>query len=107
MADAVEEGDRCKDGNLGKPKDDLEPMVPVTDDAADYDDEETEGEYAVYCIRAASVTREPGLQDEIDWAVTQYKRSKSRCIMLHCLAFVGQASYILIVAMSVVLSEPN
>ena len=86
MTDAVEE---VEDGNLGKPKDDLESMVLVTDAAAaDYDDEEIEGEYSVYCIRAASLTREPGLEDEVDWAVTQYKCSKSHCIMLHCLTFV-------------------
>ncbi|CAO2178875.1 unnamed protein product [Urochloa humidicola] len=78
LVDAVEEGQQQKHGNLGKPNDDLETRVLLTDAAADYDDEEIEGEYAVYCSRVAFMTRRPGFQDEIDWAVAQYKCSVPR-----------------------------
>lgn len=87
MTDAVEEREKYKDGNRGEPQDYLETRVLVTDDAAadaDCDDEEIEGQYSVYGSRVMFWPRD-GRRDEVDWAVSQYKCSKSYCIMLHCL----------------------
>lgn len=106
LTDAVEEGEQFKDGNLGKPQDDLETRVLVTDDAADADsddEEEVEGQYSVYGSRVAFWTRD-ARRDEVVWAVSQYKSSKYCCIMLHgVIAFFHGSGIMFILARTVVL----
>jgi hypothetical protein len=107
MTHAVEEEEPYKDENRGKPNDNPEASELVTDAAADYDDEEIEGHYDAYGIRVVSMTRQPGDQDEIDWAARQYKCSKSYCIVRLAFLDLADSGILLIVTISVVLYKQN